>query len=398
MTTVKKKIVFLTFHNWKSKRQGGFHKLAEYACLKGYNTIFFSFPRPIWGLLRKSEVYNYKSIKNLIKGEYFDVGGNGNRILNITLLSFALPIPRKFYKYVYSSLLNFFERWTIRSFRKFAKKHFSNTDFFVFESTASVLFASIIKQLFPESSIVYRPSDPLMAFESELRYKTQEIQLLKMADIVFLVNKQGYDVYKKSIPDFDESVNFRILSNGVDLQLYRRKYDIPKELKNNNTALYIGARPIDWEMVYKAAQLATDINFVIVCPVMAPAFFLNGAKELNNLVFINGIGREDVPRWVTNAHVIVIPNFRDGYKTAPWGMTAKYYQAMAARKPIVAYHDSPEFKAFGIKITYSTADFIEAIRVSFMEREKEYPIILEEKEWNKICSSFFSEIENLKNA
>jgi hypothetical protein len=39
------KIVFLTYHNWESKRQGGFHKLAEGACERRFETVFFSFPK-----------------------------------------------------------------------------------------------------------------------------------------------------------------------------------------------------------------------------------------------------------------------------------------------------------------------------------------------------------------
>lgn len=34
-----KKIVFLTFHNWESNRQGGFHKLAEYCCKQNNNVL-----------------------------------------------------------------------------------------------------------------------------------------------------------------------------------------------------------------------------------------------------------------------------------------------------------------------------------------------------------------------
>lgn len=393
----QKKIVFLTFHNWETARQGGFHKLAEYACKKGYNTVFFSFPRPIWGLLRNSEVYRYKNIKNLIKGRIFNLEGQDNSIFNITLLSFALPIPMKYHKYLPPVLLNFFERWTITSFKRFSKKYFSNTDFFVFESTASVLLVNTIKKIFPKSTIIYRPSDPLIAFEEGIRYKKQEIDLLKQADIVFLVNKQGYDAYKKYIPDFDESVNYRIMSNGVDLQEYKQKYPVPELLKKKNTALYVGARIIDWKMILEAAQLAPEINFIIVCPVMAPAFFMNGVKALTNLIFINGIPRKEVPSWVTNADVIIVPNIPNWYKSAPWGMTAKYYQAMAAGKPIVAYHDLPDFNNYEIKVTYNTKDFINAIRESFLEKEKEYPINLEEKNWNNICNYFFNELENSRN-
>ena len=44
-----KQIVFITTHNWQTKRLGGFHKFAEATAAKGMETIFFSFPRPYYG-------------------------------------------------------------------------------------------------------------------------------------------------------------------------------------------------------------------------------------------------------------------------------------------------------------------------------------------------------------
>lgn len=34
------KITFVTFHNWKTKRQGGFHKFAERCSLEGHEVVF----------------------------------------------------------------------------------------------------------------------------------------------------------------------------------------------------------------------------------------------------------------------------------------------------------------------------------------------------------------------
>lgn len=35
-----KKITFITYHNWKTKRHGGFHQFAEYTCKQGIETVF----------------------------------------------------------------------------------------------------------------------------------------------------------------------------------------------------------------------------------------------------------------------------------------------------------------------------------------------------------------------
>lgn len=42
------KITFITYHNWETKRHGGFHAFAEYTCRLGIETMFFSFSRPYY--------------------------------------------------------------------------------------------------------------------------------------------------------------------------------------------------------------------------------------------------------------------------------------------------------------------------------------------------------------
>ena len=63
-----KKITFLTGHNWKSNRLGGFHKFAEEALKHSIEVVFFSFPRPYYSYFQHQELYNKKTIKQLQKG------------------------------------------------------------------------------------------------------------------------------------------------------------------------------------------------------------------------------------------------------------------------------------------------------------------------------------------
>lgn len=389
----QKKIVFFTYHNWDAKRQGGFHKFAEYACRRGYDVLFFSFPRPLWTLLRNTDTFNFRKIIKLLKGITYKV--HGNTLTNRTILSLSLPVPPKFNKFIPIGILNFFEVITFPRFERFAKKYFNNIDYFVFESTASVLFVDLIKKLFPNSKIIYRPSDPLIAFDYGKRFKKQELTLLRTADMVFLVNDEGLNLYRKFSPDFDSLIKYRILSNGVDLDDFKKTYPCPEPLKKGNTALYIGALSIDWGMILEASNKAPDVNFIIICPAGAPSFFLDKIKEIHNVIFINGIARNEVPQWVTNADSIIVPYPKDWYKLYPWGITAKYYQAMAAKKPIIAYHDSPSLLDLGIPVTYNVDDFINAVRESFKIEKKEYPINLNEKDWLFIADRFYNEIENI---
>ena len=390
---MKKKIVYFTFHNWESKRQGGFHKFAEYSVKNGYETIFFSYPRNFWAFFKNSETFNYKTIIKQIRG--IDFRYKNSTLSNKTIISLGLPIPVRFVHYFPSRLINFFESITMPSFKRYAKLNFSDTHYFVFESTSSVLLLDTIKDLFPKSKIIYRPSDPLVAFKYGRRLKKFEFNMLAKADIVFLVNQKGYNLYKKQFPCFDEKVNFKILSNGVDVKLYQKQYPKPLELKVPNTALYVGARPIDWNMILESAKLANHINFIIVCPLSIPFSFRKKYQLLKNLFYIKGIDRELVPNWVTNADVIIIPNPKNWYKSRPWGVTAKYYQAIAAKKPIISYHDIDELEKLNISVTYDTKSFVNQLSKAIKNKTTNYCINLKEKDWNRISKTFHDEIESL---
>lgn len=69
------KIVFVTYHNWETKRHGGFHALAEFACQNGHDVVFFSFSRPFKIFRAHDERLNKEVLKKLIKGIKYKVGG-----------------------------------------------------------------------------------------------------------------------------------------------------------------------------------------------------------------------------------------------------------------------------------------------------------------------------------
>jgi hypothetical protein len=324
-----------------------------------------------------------------MKGIEYQVGQG--RLINKTVLSFSLLFLRKFWKYIPSNILNYFSTITLPVFSSFAKKNFQNTDVFVFESTESVFLYPSIKGMFSTSKIVYRPSDPLIA-SKEKRFVDAEVKLLKGADFVFLVNEDAVLLYKQYIKDFDLQVNYSILPNGVDTSAYLKTYEKLDLLKLPNIALYVGARPIEWNMIVESAELLPDINFIIICSKMSPLSFIDKTKSLSNLHYINGIDKQDVPKWVTNADLIIVPNPKNLYKYNVWGITAKYYQAMVAKKPIVAYHDSESIGQYGIKVTYNTADFVSAIRES-INTKPQYDF--QAKDWNEICSTFYQKINQL---
>lgn len=386
------KIVFITSHHWNTKRLGGFHKFAEHAADSRIETVFFSFPRPYYGYFMHREQLNRPLLRLLGKGKEYKTQA-GNKILNVTFSTFR--VPDRLSKFFPDLLVNWLLTHSFKTFKGFCKKYLAGSDCFVFESCEGIALLDKIKKLYPNAKIIYRPSDPLTFAAVPKRVKKMESHILKTADMSFIVNEEGLAAYRKNIPDFDITVKHQILSNGVDIDSYLKKYPVPEPLKQNNTVLYVGAWDIEWNLIFKAAEETPDFNYIIVCPNYPAENVLSRAKEYSNIVYIPGIKPSEVPAWVTNCNVFMVPYINGFYKDRPLGITAKYYQAMAACKPIVSYSDTQKAKEVGIAVTYTYEDFINEVKKAISTKVCHYSFNLEDRRWENITQTFINEIEKI---
>ena len=388
-----KKIVFITVQSWHTKRLGGFHKFAEASCEHGIETVFFSFPRPYYGFFMKNELYNRKSIKALIKGIDYQVG---NSILhNITIPT--LRFPNSFDRFLGERMMNTLLKFSFSSFKRFAKKWFLGTDVFVFESADGIVFIDKLKKMFPQAKFVYRPSDVMMYDGALPRFANLEEHIMKEVDLNLFVHPGYEQFYSSKISDFYETIKFKTISNGVDIEPFEKKYEIPEELKKNNTALYIGAWKVDWELIFKVAEIKQNFNFIIICPNQPENTTLERIKGYSNVIYIPGILPKEIPMWLTNCDVFIIP-YEKGVRTnRGFGITAKYYQAMAAKKPIVAYNEIPQVAEVGIPVVHTTEDFIAELEKAMLSPVVAYNFDLESKRWSNLKKVFVETLENLCN-
>lgn len=391
------KVTFITGHNWVAKRQGGFHKFAEYCVQQGFKTVFFSFPRPYYGLFTHREDLNREIIKSLSKGKLCDVENTDYKILNVAFPTFRIPdgIANK----LPSSLVKFLATHSLKSFKSFSKKILTGTDVFVFESCEGIYLLDPIKKLFPDAKIVYRPSDPLTYDSCPQRLKNAEEKILLEADISLVVNKEGVETYSKMYKEFSSKAKFEVFTNGLDTEAYKKSYPKPEMLEKKNTVLYVGAWGIEWPLIFKAAEERRDYNFIIVNPNRPSEDIIEKAEKTSNVFYVPGITPKEVPQWVTNADVYVVPYVTDFYKDRPLGITAKYYQAMQAGRFIVAYSDTEKLKDVGIPVTYTYEDFIGELDKAFEKinagEKPVYNFNFDEKDWGLICARFVDIIKKL---
>ena len=383
------KITFITTHNWDTKRQGGFHKFAEATANAGIETVFFSFPRPYYGLFMNREQLNKGVINMLKKGKHYDF--NRHDILNVTFPTLRLPDSTG--RFLPSGFMNFMLTHSFRSFKHFCKKFLSGTDCFVFESCEGVAYIDKLKKFFPSAKMIYRPSDPMVYASIPERVKNLEQHMLYSSDLNILVNKEGLEAYRNSVADFDNRVNYTILSNGIDIDSYTKSYSTPELLKKPNTILYVGAWEVEWHLLFKAASENPDFNYIVVCPNYPSQEIQTKVDSTPNLFYVPGIKPAEVPAWITNCSVVMVPYVTDFYKDRPLGITAKYYQAMAAHKPIVAYCDTPKLTEAGAVVTYNYDDFITAVRNAVKTGTKNYSFDLQDRRWETITQKFIELVE-----
>lgn len=381
-----KTITFLTAHDWKTNRQGGFHKFAEFCTGKGDSVRFISYPRSIFLTLGKSEYRSIYRFLTLFQGKKCLATSAGGELCNYYAVT--MSFPRRLERYFPGSLFNFFDRLILNRYRIGCV--LKKSDIIVLESTPSVLLFPWIKKIARNAKIVYRPSDPMLISPEQSRLHGAERIVLENSDLNVLVNEEGLRTYNvKCVNLISETV---VISNGVSAGPYKMIHKRPSYMPDNALVVsYVGARPIDWGAIIYAARLI-DAHFLIVTPHPIKRNIKKQIKLLRNITYIPGVTPGEVPSIVTNSSVIIVPNPVDMYKTCTWGVTAKYYQAMAANKPIVAFHDNINLSRYGITVTYSYRDFADGITRALKSHFQNYELNLEELEWDRICARFYDQI------
>jgi hypothetical protein len=388
------KIVYVTYHNWETKRHGGFHQFADYSCRQGIETVFFSFSRPYYIVFKHEERENKEVLLKLSKGIEYNIDSE-HKLINITWPTFAIP---GFFRDYFSDKFNIYMMTkSLTPFGTVAKKWLEGTDCFVFESCDAVCLVDKIKERYPNSLIVYRPSDPMLDRRKESYLIYGEKVMLEKSDLVICVNERGKKFYLESYPNVDESV-YRVIDNGVALNDFVNDYTRPSTMPKGRTALFVGASPIDWDSVIFAASKLPDINFVLVSPADQPKKSLQDIQSYENIYYIPGIPPKEVAAWMTNADIIIqpIPEKTERYKKKTLSITAQNYKAMAAGKYIVSYMGPQSFSDYGIISTYNHEDFANSI-AKHIGKKAQYDLNLEEKNWDYICSQFFKEIQQKVN-
>jgi len=384
MSDHQKTVLVISFHDWKSKRLAGFHKIGEALLESGYDVYFASHYRPVaLALFNKDEINSFRNWRALMRGTVSTT--NMARLVNFTALNLALPGPlrRGPLKRVNGWLLN----WSNHLLAKKCRRLCPSPKCIVIESGGSITAYPALKKAYPGVRFIYRPSDPCVgSLNAPEALLETERQLVREADAVCLVNEEGRRLYQENGYELDASKT-HLLPNAIDMAAFGGKYEVPQDLAVAESVCYVGGHPPDWRPILALADQRTDLRIVIVCPEVLSPSIEREVVARSELIYIEGLSPEHVPAYVTNATVIIIP-YPSGWGARPLGMHGKVMQAMYAKKPIVATNLDPALGSEGVYIESTPESFCERVIGLLSAPLPEYQFDFSDRDWSTFKRRF----------
>jgi glycosyltransferase involved in cell wall biosynthesis len=214
--------------------------------------------------------------------------------------------------------------------------------------------------------------------------------LLKEADVVLLINEPSRTLYQDAYPEVDVGgARFHILPNGVDIEPFRRRWEAPFDFGDRHVVVHVGASPVNWDLIFECADRTPDAGFCIVTPVAPDRRTFQRIRSRQNLRYVAGVAPAEVPRYVTNADAVMIPNpAHTSLRVAR--LHGQVLQAMAAGKPIVVYYGHPSLQEYGIRVATCVEEFVQELREAIAAGPASYPVDLEPLSWSRIQQQFLS--------
>lgn len=374
----KKNVLLVTFHDWESNRLAGFHFIAKSFLLKGYNVGFCSHKRPLLhAVFNINKIHNIKNWIKLFFGKRYLV--EDNEVLNFTGLD--LTIPNKISAFL--NLNSFLQVISDKLLVLRCKKLFPDPQFIIIESGSSILSYKWFKKKYKDAAFIYRPSDPCIGGRFNNMILEREKALYFESDIVLLVNKESLELYNKFSFE-NKNGNVIILPNAIDLKIFHAKYDCPQELKKEPSICYVGGHPPDFRLIFKLALAEPELNILIICPERLTANHALQLLEHDNISYIEGVSPRNVPKFLSNASIIMIP-YQDEWKKKPLGMHGKIMQAMACKKPIVCKNVSKDLTNFGIRVCHNDDEFISSVQKIIAEKDFNVDYNYRPNDWDNFC-------------
>ena len=282
-------------------------------------------------------------------------------------------------------------------FRFFFHKIINNANCII---TSNVYWSPLIKTYkikYPDLPIIYDCNDNPLAFPGTPNYKKKYfIETLSLVNKIIIPHVS----YRNFIPNEFHS-KIEIITNGVDFELFQKINKPIKKIKKikKPIIIYIGAISewFDFDLTEYLLN-NSSYNFVLIGPVSKNA--INRLDELskhNRLHFFNAINHEEIPHYLFEANVCIIPFIKNELTESV--LPNKLFEYSAAGKPSVMTNFNAYLSEFSdfVSITSEKDKFLNKIKnqIENPQSEKELKEFAMSFDWGMISIEYYDYIKKI---
>lgn len=282
-------------------------------------------------------------------------------------------------------------------FRFFFHKIINNANCII---TSNVYWSPLIKTYkikYPDLPIIYDCNDNPLAFPGTPNYKKEYfIETLSLVNKIIIPHVS----YRNFIPNEFHS-KIEIITNGVDFELFQKINKPIEKIKKikKPIIIYIGAISewFDFDLTEYLLN-NSSYNFVLIGPVSKNA--INRLDELskhNRLHFFNAINHEEIPHYLFEANVCIIPFIKNELTESV--LPNKLFEYSAAGKPSVMTNFNAYLSEFSdfVSITSEKDKFLNKIKNQIEnpqseEKLKEFAMSFD---WGMISIEYYDYIKKI---
>jgi len=282
-------------------------------------------------------------------------------------------------------------------FRFFFHKIINNANCII---TSNVYWSPLIKTYkikYPDLPIIYDCNDNPLAFPGTPNYKKEYfIETLSLVNKIIIPHVS----YRNFIPNKFHS-KIEIITNGVDFELFQKINKPIEKIKKikKPIIIYIGAISewFDFDLTEYLLN-NSSYNFVLIGPVSKNA--INKLDELskhNRLHFFNAINHEEIPHYLFEANVCIIPFIKNELTESV--LPNKLFEYSAAGKPSVMTNFNAYLSEFSdfVSITSEKDKFLNKIKnqIENPQSEKKLKEFAMSFDWGMISIEYYDYIKKI---
>lgn len=279
---MKKKVILVTGHYFKSRRKAGFHWLAEAFWQLGWEVFFMTAPISWLSFIRQDYRFQYPILKEA--GKLIEV-----RPFLWSYVWFTLWHPANLrYNFLNAMSHHLWQKYSQFSLGEIANV-VAKADLFIFESTPALLLFESCKHLNSRAKFIYRVSDDLRLLSNHPLVLETEKKIAPHFDLVSATSPKIADIFSLA------TTNVKLHYHGIPKFLFQANLTNPYASQTPNI-VFVGNSFFDHDFLKIASKSFPKCTFHIIGPI-------EHRIKRNNIIFYGEVPFEDTIPYLKYADV-----------------------------------------------------------------------------------------------